>query len=456
MSTVPGAHAAAARRTNSGWGEFGADERARMAGELETKLPAEMISTRPGQGGKSFSYMESWRCIEAANRIFGFDGWSSSVEDLTQEYLETHPGNKISVGFSAIIRVTLRSGATHEDVGFGSSDKQPDRGKAIENAKKEAVSDGLKRALRSFGHALGLSIYDTQHVKDVKDASKNAAAKRQRLGCEQSAQRAPPRGAAPAATPTGLHAPPGVLGPSNGLDRPPVSAPAQHACAMSAAHAHAPPQPPATAAASASAHRQPPPGVPANGYFDGAWLQAAHGAAPGFGHPAHACGGTRMPPPHAQPPPSSGPAPGCAGGAANGACTGHGATARAAAACCQQAYAQSLQQDGYADMPPPEARAPLQTAAPTPLQRDPSGGGNANGSPQMWLPGANPCHSCVSSVPSVSGVPLGPGGSGSPPVQHAAHLQMGQQPGAMPPRGGGGDMSVGANANHHAPYGSGR
>jgi len=39
---------------------------------------------------------------------------------------------------------------------------------AIEKAKKEAVSDALKRALRQFGHALGNCVYDKEHVRKVR------------------------------------------------------------------------------------------------------------------------------------------------------------------------------------------------------------------------------------------------------------------------------------------------
>ena len=152
-----------------------ADERERIAVELATKLPPEAIASRPGQSGKEFSYMEFWRVVERSNQILGFDGWSSTIVDMNQEYMETRDG-RTSCGYTVVVRVTLKCGTFHEDVGFGSMEKQTDRGKAIENAKKEAVSDATKRALKSFGHALGLSIYDTAHVQQLKrdGASKRA------------------------------------------------------------------------------------------------------------------------------------------------------------------------------------------------------------------------------------------------------------------------------------------
>jgi hypothetical protein len=38
---------------------------------------------------------------------------------------------------------------------------------AIESARKEAVTDGMKRALRHYGNALGLSVYNKQQVKET-------------------------------------------------------------------------------------------------------------------------------------------------------------------------------------------------------------------------------------------------------------------------------------------------
>jgi DNA repair and recombination protein RAD52 len=44
-------------------------------------------------------------------------------------------------------------------------------GIAIENAKKEAVSDARKRCLRVFGNALGNCIYDKEHIKKVSEGN---------------------------------------------------------------------------------------------------------------------------------------------------------------------------------------------------------------------------------------------------------------------------------------------
>lgn len=60
-------------------------------------------------------------------------------------------------GVFAIVRVQLKSGAAHDDVGCGSG-RDKDRMKAMEAAKKGAVTDARKRALRCFGELLGNSL----------------------------------------------------------------------------------------------------------------------------------------------------------------------------------------------------------------------------------------------------------------------------------------------------------
>ena len=107
------------------------------------------------------SYIEAWRVIEKAQTIFGFNGWSSRILDIHKEYEDQNAQTqRWNVGYTCIIRVELKDGTFHDDVGFGSVHNERDRGKAIENARKEAVSDGVKRALRYFGAALGNCVYD--------------------------------------------------------------------------------------------------------------------------------------------------------------------------------------------------------------------------------------------------------------------------------------------------------
>lgn len=69
-------------------------------------------------GGQRVVYIEGWKVIDLANDIFGFNGWSHSVTNSTIDFIDFFNG-KFFVGVSAFVRVQLRDGCFHEDVGYG-------------------------------------------------------------------------------------------------------------------------------------------------------------------------------------------------------------------------------------------------------------------------------------------------------------------------------------------------
>ncbi|CAE6395872.1 unnamed protein product [Rhizoctonia solani] len=147
------------------------EQLAQMQAKLNKKLGPEFLSQRPGPGGgPKLTYAEGWKIINLANEVFGFNGWSSSVLSITTDYIDQNPEtHRYNVGVSALVRVTLRDGAFHEDVGFGALDNSKGKGAALDKAccKKEAVTDAIKRTLRNFGNVLGNCLYDKQYVSDI-------------------------------------------------------------------------------------------------------------------------------------------------------------------------------------------------------------------------------------------------------------------------------------------------
>ena len=98
--------------------------------KLNQKLGPEFIAQRPSGGGK-VTYLEGWKAINLANEIFGFNGWSSSVLNITTDFLDcVGEAKRYNMGVTATVRVTLRDGAFHEDCGIGS----------IENAKSKVAA----------------------------------------------------------------------------------------------------------------------------------------------------------------------------------------------------------------------------------------------------------------------------------------------------------------------------
>ena len=131
---------------------------------LEEKLSTSHISKR-SKGSTSLSYIESHHAIREANRAFGFDGWSYDIVDLVRVSEEKNANGNHVIGYTARVRVRVGD-TSREDVGFGSgiAKMQAD---AHEGATKEAISDAMKRALRTFGDIFGLALYDKkqEHVE---------------------------------------------------------------------------------------------------------------------------------------------------------------------------------------------------------------------------------------------------------------------------------------------------
>ncbi|KAF7542949.1 hypothetical protein G7Z17_g11145 [Cylindrodendrum hubeiense] len=148
--------------------EWTAKEIATISARLDKQLGPEYISARSGPGGTKVHYLTAEKCITLANEVFGFNGWSSSIQNIQVDFADENPQTqRVSIGLSVIVRITLRDGTFHEDVGYGSIENAKGKAMAFEKAKKEGTTDGMKRALRNFGNVLGNCIYDKDFVKQV-------------------------------------------------------------------------------------------------------------------------------------------------------------------------------------------------------------------------------------------------------------------------------------------------
>ncbi|KAK2055029.1 recombination protein rad52 [Colletotrichum caudatum] len=148
--------------------EYTAQEIATLQSRLEKQLGPEYISARAGPSGQKVHYIAAEKCIALANEVFGFNGWSSSIQNIQVDFVDEHPQTmKISLGLSVIVRVTLRDGTFHEDIGYGHIENCKGKAAAFEKAKKEGTTDALKRALRNFGNVLGNCIYDKDYLSKV-------------------------------------------------------------------------------------------------------------------------------------------------------------------------------------------------------------------------------------------------------------------------------------------------
>ena len=130
---------------------------------LSSELSADRIKVRDKANIK-LSYLEGFDIIDTANNIFGFGGWAYTISSLEQVSQEVNSNQNVVICYKAIVKVDVydidhSTMISRQDVGFGTGVARS-LADAHENSAKEAVTDALKRSLRSFGNQFGNSLYD--------------------------------------------------------------------------------------------------------------------------------------------------------------------------------------------------------------------------------------------------------------------------------------------------------
>lgn len=150
--------------------------------ELEGSLDPSLVSQRRGRAGKSYDYLKGHVAIAEANRIFGYGGWGYEVAGdvgLTEiETVDSETGEIKTVrAYSAPVRVTVPGAPPRTDVGFHSV--VDDSAEGHETACKGAVTDGMKRALRSFGDRFGNGLYGPSQPAAANSGSRAGSSQAQ-------------------------------------------------------------------------------------------------------------------------------------------------------------------------------------------------------------------------------------------------------------------------------------
>ncbi len=133
--------------------------------ELQGSIDPDLVSRRRGRGGRTYDYIEGHVAIAEANRIFGHGGWGYEVVGEValreMETVDAETGELTTIrAYSAPVRVTVPGAPARTDVGFHAVADESAEGH--ETACKGAVTDGMKRALRSFGDRFGNGLYGPQ------------------------------------------------------------------------------------------------------------------------------------------------------------------------------------------------------------------------------------------------------------------------------------------------------
>ena len=154
----------------------------RVTKELSQPLDPALVSSRRGRE-PHLPYLEGHVAIAQANRIFGHGGWGYEVvggvnlRDVQMINAETGDV-RTSHAYAATVRVDVPGAPSRTDVGFHAVNDDTVEGH--ETAYKGAVTDALKRALRSFGDQFGNALYgDPAKAAAVKEAAVNSPGKAQ-------------------------------------------------------------------------------------------------------------------------------------------------------------------------------------------------------------------------------------------------------------------------------------
>lgn len=152
------------------------------------EAPLDPKAIKPPPQGKFGEYVDGLHVIREANRIFGFDGWSYTVERLERTHYDTvkltgknGDYEQLRCSFLCAVRVNV-GGVIREGLAVGVGNGKPENaGDVIESAVKEAETDALKRALRTFGNTFGLALYEKDRSKREVGTPPNHEAIRDRI-----------------------------------------------------------------------------------------------------------------------------------------------------------------------------------------------------------------------------------------------------------------------------------
>jgi len=144
------------------------------------------------KGNINLSYLEGFDVIKTANKIFGYGNWNYNISKLEQVSQEQNQNQNSVICYKAVINITVydlqhSKSVNREDVGFGTGIAKT-LADAHEGAAKEAVTDAIKRTLRSFGNQFGNSLYDKSRNHQNQQQTYQQPAQLQQQSQQQQSQ----------------------------------------------------------------------------------------------------------------------------------------------------------------------------------------------------------------------------------------------------------------------------
>lgn len=145
---------------------------------LKQPLDKTRVKHRQGGGGMSLAYIPGYDAIDRANELFGYGQWGYDLISNELVNVIGESGEILGGYYAARVRLTVAGCVpiTEEGVCPIQAARNP-RAQidAHDMARKGAVTDAMKRALRIYGDQFGNSLYDTDLVDGQPGTEKVSA-----------------------------------------------------------------------------------------------------------------------------------------------------------------------------------------------------------------------------------------------------------------------------------------
>lgn len=134
---------------------------------LDAPLDGRLLKERQGAGSRMLKYLDGSTVIRTANRIFGKGKWGFRIVSRSHERIEAKDGSYKEYFTADIELYVLGNPFPFPGDGIGAVKSSTVEG--IEMARKDAVTDALKRALCYYGDQFGLALRDEEQMVEMGD-----------------------------------------------------------------------------------------------------------------------------------------------------------------------------------------------------------------------------------------------------------------------------------------------
>lgn len=130
-------------------GEIMSDWGRRKLGTLQSELEKTQFAREAKHFGSKYNLNNFSRSIlyGLANKVFGYNGWSTALQTCLVQELEVEEEGKYSTRCSVEIRLILSDGTYMDANGIAESTNMPYKFMSYQTSKKKAVTEAMKNAI---------------------------------------------------------------------------------------------------------------------------------------------------------------------------------------------------------------------------------------------------------------------------------------------------------------------